>query len=141
MRIFFEHKNKRLLKKKGLVSEDIYWEKKKTTSNMRLWWVRTNFWDGKKFLGNHEWGHSLKIKTKGYKRKKVWRVRISMERKKEYNKQKVVVSEDTLLRWKKSLEIVSEDILWREKQKTIKEKGSGEWGHLLRKKKTTTNKR
>ena len=36
---------------------------------------------------------------------------------------------------KKSLEIVSEDILWREKQKTIKEKGSGEWGHLFREKK------
>ena len=41
----------------------------------------------------------------------------------------------------KTLEMVSEDILWREKQKTNKEKGSGEWGHLLRKKKTTTNKR
>ena len=62
-------------------------------------------------------------------------------KKKDYNKQKIVVSEDTLLGWKKSLEMVSEDILWREKQKTIKEKGSGEWGHLLRKKKTTTNKR
>ena len=54
---------------------------KKTTTNKRLWWVRTHFWDEKK-----------------------------------------------------SLEMVSEDILWREKQKTIKEKGSGEWGHLWRKK-------
>ncbi len=31
--------------------------------------------------------------------------------------------------------MVSEDILWTEKQKTIKEKRSGEWGHLLREKK------
>ena len=31
--------------------------------------------------------------------------------------------------------MVSEDIRFREKQKTIKEKGSGEWGYLLRKKK------
>ena len=31
--------------------------------------------------------------------------------------------------------MVSEDILWKEKQKTIKEKKSGEWGHLLREKK------
>ena len=35
----------------------------------------------------------------------------------------------------------SEDILWRKKQKAIREKRSGEWGHLLRKKKTITNKR
>ena len=32
----FEEKNKRLSKKKGLVSEDIFWEKK-TTTNKRLW--------------------------------------------------------------------------------------------------------
>ena len=38
---------KRLLKKKGLVSEDISWEKKKDTTNKRLWWVRTHFWDRK----------------------------------------------------------------------------------------------
>ena len=31
--------------------------------------------------------------------------------------------------------MVSEDIFWREKQKTIEEKKSGEWGHLLREKK------
>ena len=37
--------------------------------------------------------------------------------------------------------MVSEDILGREKQKAIREKRSGEWRHLLRKKKTITNKR
>ena len=30
---------------------------------------------------------------------------------------------------------MSEDILWIKKQKTIKEKRPGEWGHLLREKK------
>ena len=30
---------------------------------------------------------------------------------------------------------MSEDILWRGKQKAIKEKRDGEWGHLLREKK------
>ena len=30
---------------------------------------------------------------------------------------------------------MSEDILWRKKQKTIEEKRSGKWGHLLREKK------
>ena len=30
---------------------------------------------------------------------------------------------------------MSEDILWKKKQKIIKEKKSGEWGHLLRGKK------
>ena len=64
------------------MSEDIYWEKKKTATNKRLWWVRIHFWDEKNSLG-----------------------------------------------------LVSEEILWREKQKTIGEKRSGEGGLLLRKKK------
>ena len=44
-------KNKRLSKKKDLVSEDIYWEKKKTATNKILWWVRTHFWGEKNSLG------------------------------------------------------------------------------------------
>ena len=35
---------------------------------------------------------------------------------------------------------MSEDILWRKKQKAIKEKRSGEWGHLLRKKRLLQTK-
>ena len=38
--------------------------------------------DEEKSLGNGEWGHSLKIKTKGYQRKSVWWVRTSNEKKK-----------------------------------------------------------
>ena len=51
----------------------------------------------KKSLGNSEREHSLKIKTKGNQRKKVWSVRTSVEKKKDYHKQKIRVSEDTLL--------------------------------------------
>ena len=51
-----EEKNKRLSKKKSLVSEDIYW-KKKNIRNKRLWWMRTNIWDEKKSLTKGEWGH------------------------------------------------------------------------------------
>ena len=139
-RTFFEDENKRQSKKKGLVNEDIYWEKKKTASNMRLWWVRTNFWDGKKSLRNNEWGHFLKIKTKGYQRKRVWWVRTSMERKKTTTNKRLWWVRTHFWDEKKSLEMVSEDILWREKQKTIKEKRFCEWGHLWRKKRLLQTK-
>ena len=112
VRTFFEEKNKRLPKKKSLVSEDIYGEKKKdyqlnivVSEDTLLGW--------KKSLGNGEWGHTLKRKTKDYQRKKVWWVKTSIKKKKDYYKQKIVVGEDILLGWKKSLE-------------------NGEWGHLYK---------
>ena len=63
-------KKKRLSKKKDLVSQDIYREKKNFYKQKIV--VRTHFWDIKNSLGNGERGHSLKIKTKGNQRKRVW---------------------------------------------------------------------
>ena len=118
-----------------------YQREKKDYYKQKIVISEDTLWGWKKILRNSEWGHSLKRKTKDYQRKRVWWVRTSIEKKKDYYKQKIVVSEDTLLGWKKSLKMVSEDILWREKQKAIKEKGSCEWGHLWKEKKTTTNER
>ena len=39
----------------------------------------------------------MKIKTKGNQRKKIWSMRTSIEKKKDYYKQMIMVSEDTLL--------------------------------------------
>ena len=140
----------RLLMKKGLASEDISWEKKKDTTNKRLWWVRTHFWNEKIILGKWwvrtffedknkrqskkkdlvsediywekksllqtkdrgEWGHTFGMKKILWK----WWVRTFFEDKnkmqskkeglvsedifwenKDFYKQKIVVSEDTLL--------------------------------------------
>ena len=98
---FFEEKNKRLSKKKGLVSEDIYWEKKKDYYKQKIvvsedillrwkkilgrWWVRTSLNKKQKAIKekwSSEWGHLLREK-------------------KDCNKQNIVVSKDTLLGWKK----------------------------------------
>ena len=51
-------------------------------------------------------------------------------REKKWQKQKTKVSTQS---WDEKKSIRNgEDILWRWKQKAIKEKGSGQWGHLLR---------
>ena len=68
----------------------------------------------KKSLGNSKWGHSLKKKQKAIKEKwsgewghlvkeKKTVTNIYWEKKKDYYKQKIVVSEDKLLGWKKIL--------------------------------------
>ena len=93
--------------------------KTKGYKRKKVWWVRTSIekkrllqtkdcgeWGHrfgiKKSMGNDEWGHSLKKKTKDYQRNKIWWVRTSIERKKkDCNKQKIVVSEDIFLGWKK----------------------------------------
>ena len=81
MRTSIERK-KRYYKQKIVVSEDTL-----------LGW--------KKSLGNNEWGHSLKKKTKDYQKKRSGEWGHLLREKKDGNKQKIVVSEDTLLGWKK----------------------------------------
>ena len=81
VRTFFEDKNKRQSKKKDLVSEDIYWEKKSLLQTKdRGEWGHT--FGKKESSGNGDWGHSLKIKTKCNQRKRDWWVRTSIEKKK-----------------------------------------------------------
>ena len=130
-----EEKNKRQSKKKGLVSEDIYWEKKTDYYKQKIIVSEYTLLGWKK--NTQEIVRTfLKRKTRDYQRKKVWWVRTSIERKKNYYKQNIMLSEDTLLGCKKkSLGNGEWGHSWREKQKTIKEKRSGEWGHLLREKK------
>ena len=134
MRTFFEEKNKRPSKKKGLVSEDIYWEKKKDYYKQKIVLSEGTLLGWKKILGKW-WGHSLRIKTKGNQRKRVWWVRTSFERKKRLLQTKNCGEWGHTFGMKKEPLENGEDILWREKQKTTKEKKSSEWGHLWREKK------
>ena len=84
------------------MSEDIYWEKKRLLQTKDYGEWGHTFGMKKKSLGNSEWGHSGREKQKTIKEKRSgeWG---HLLRKKNYYKQKIIVSEDTLLRWKKIL--------------------------------------
>ena len=97
------------------MSEGTYWEKKRILQTKDYGEDTLLGWK-KKSLGNGEWGHSWREKQKTIKEKRSGEWGHLLREKKDYYKQKIMVSEDTLLGWKSLGN--SEDIL-EEKNKRL----------------------